>query len=99
MQREWDSYDPILDPTLTTMQCNANGAFGAYESPIVAGSKITAYWNTWPHTLGPVTVWLAACGGNCTLQPIRRRLVQDQPGWPDQRHAVNRPLGDGPVGR
>lgn len=67
MQREWDSYNPILDPTQTVLQCNANGAVGAFESPVAAGSTIVAYWNNpWPHTIGPLTVWMSDCGGNCT---------------------------------
>lgn len=60
-QREWDTYNPIQDPTVATMACNANGAAGAQTATIAAGSKITAYWNNpWPHTLGPIITWMAA---------------------------------------
>jgi len=43
IQREWDSYNPIQDPTLSTMACNANGAVGALTATVSAGSKIIAY--------------------------------------------------------
>ncbi|KAG0645343.1 Cellulose-growth-specific [Hyphodiscus hymeniophilus] len=71
IQREWDSYNPIQDPTLSTMACNANGAVGALTATVAAGSKITAYWNApWPHTIGPMVVWMAKCAGSClTYQP------------------------------
>lgn len=66
IQREWDSYNPIQDPTLATMACNANGAAGALSATVAAGSKIIAYWNNpWPHTIGPMVTWMANCGGDC----------------------------------
>jgi cellulase len=43
IQREWDSYNPIQDPTLSTMACNSNGAAGALTATVSAGSKIVAY--------------------------------------------------------
>jgi len=66
MQREWDSYNPIQDPTLSSMACNAAGTAGALQQTIAAGSAITAYWNNpWPHTIGPMVVWMASCGSSC----------------------------------
>ena len=65
-QREWDTYNPIQDPTLTSMRCNANGAASQLSQSVAAGSKVTAYWNNpWPHNLGPLVVWMANCGGSC----------------------------------
>ncbi|TVY82993.1 Cellulose-growth-specific protein [Lachnellula suecica] len=71
IQREWDSYNPIQDPTLASMACNAAGAPGSLVATVAAGSKVTAYWNKpWPHTIGPVLVWMANCGGDCkTFEP------------------------------
>ncbi|KAL9113856.1 MAG: hypothetical protein Q9227_001990 [Pyrenula ochraceoflavens] len=66
IQREWDTYNPIQDPTSSSMACNANGAFGKNVATVKAGSKVTAYWNNpWPHNIGPVVVWMAACPGSC----------------------------------
>ena len=66
IQREWDTYNPIQDPTQTTMRCNANGAASQLTATVAAGSKVTAYWNSpWPHNIGPTVVWMANCGGSC----------------------------------
>lgn len=54
-QREWDTYDPITVPSSGVLACNTNGAnLGANQlsATVAAGSKITAYWNQWPHTIG-----------------------------------------------
>jgi hypothetical protein len=66
IQREWDSYNPLLDPTADVLMCNTNGAFGSNVATVAAGTEITAYWNVWPHSIGPVLVWMAACPGDCT---------------------------------
>jgi len=66
IQREWDSFSPITDPTLSTMQCNDNGSPGALVATVAAGSKVIAYWNNpWTHTVGPMVTWMANCGGDC----------------------------------
>lgn len=55
LQREWDSYDPIIDPTDGSLACNKNGATlgsGQLSATVAAGSQVTAYWNPWPHTIG-----------------------------------------------
>lgn len=66
IQREWDSYNPLLDPHQNDLRCNANGAVSALSATVPAGSEIIAYWNSpWPHNIGPMVVWMANCGGNC----------------------------------
>ncbi|KAI0074171.1 glycoside hydrolase [Panus rudis PR-1116 ss-1] len=69
IQREWDTYDPIIDPTHPQLSCNINGAnlgSGQQSATVAAGSKVTAYWNDWPHAIGPVMVYMANCNGACT---------------------------------
>ncbi|KAI0058075.1 glycoside hydrolase family 61 protein B [Artomyces pyxidatus] len=69
IQREWDTYNPITDPTSSYLSCNTNGASlgsGQQSATVAAGSSVTAYWNTWPHTIGPVMVYMASCGSSCT---------------------------------
>ncbi|EIW81877.1 glycoside hydrolase family 61 protein [Coniophora puteana RWD-64-598 SS2] len=69
IQREWDTYNPIQDPTSSYMSCNTNGAnlgSGQEYATVAAGLQITAYWNQWPHTIGPVMVYMANCNGDCT---------------------------------
>lgn len=67
IQREWDTYNPIQDPTSSTLTCNANGALAPLSATVAAGTSVTAYWNNpWPHAIGPVVVWMAKCPGACT---------------------------------
>ncbi|KAI0358668.1 glycoside hydrolase family 61 protein [Trametes cingulata] len=70
IQREWDTYNPITDPTDSFLACNNNGASlgsGQQSATVPAGSKVTAYWNNpWPHAIGPVMVYMANCNGACT---------------------------------
>ncbi|GLB37461.1 putative glycosyl hydrolase family 61 [Lyophyllum shimeji] len=69
IQREWDSYDPITTPASGNLACNANGAsLGSAQlsATVAAGSRVTAYYNQWPHTIGPVMVYMAKCPGSCT---------------------------------
>ena len=58
IQREWDTYNPITDPTDGSLSCNTNGAnlgSGQKSATVAAGSKVTAYWNNhWPHDIGPM---------------------------------------------
>ena len=47
IQREWDTYNPIMDPTLAIMACNDNGSSlgaGQMKASVPAGSKVTAFW-------------------------------------------------------
>ncbi|RPD53521.1 glycoside hydrolase [Lentinus tigrinus ALCF2SS1-6] len=69
IQREWDTYNPLTSPTDANLACNANGASlgsGQQSATVAAGSKVTAYWNDWPHAIGPVMVYMAKCNGACT---------------------------------
>ncbi|KAL0956542.1 hypothetical protein HGRIS_002683 [Hohenbuehelia grisea] len=69
IQREWDTYNPITDPTVPEIVCNTNGASlgaGQLSATVAAGTKVVATWNQWPHTIGPVMVYMAKCPGSCT---------------------------------
>ncbi|KAH9858935.1 glycoside hydrolase family 61 protein [Lenzites betulinus] len=69
IQREWDTYNPITDPTDAHLACNTNGASlgsGQQSATVAAGSKVTAFWNDWPHAIGPVMIYMANCNGACT---------------------------------
>ncbi|KAF7782589.1 CAZyme family AA9 [Agaricus bisporus var. burnettii] len=68
IQREWDTFDPITNPTDSFLSCNNNGASlgsGQLSATVDAGSQVVAYWNQWPHTIGPVMVYMASCSGAC----------------------------------
>ncbi|KAL4268940.1 Lytic polysaccharide monooxygenase AA9 [Pleurotus pulmonarius] len=69
IQREWDTYNPITDPVDPNIACNVDGSSlgsGQLSATVAAGSQIKATWNQWPHTVGPVMVYMAKCPGSCT---------------------------------
>ncbi|TCD69815.1 hypothetical protein EIP91_006128 [Steccherinum ochraceum] len=69
IQREWDSYNPLTNPTDPALPCNANGASlgsGQQSATVPAGATVIAQWNDWPHAIGPVMVYMANCNGPCT---------------------------------
>ncbi|PBK95460.1 glycoside hydrolase family 61 protein [Armillaria gallica] len=68
IQREWDSYNPITNPVDPSLSCNINGAVLALQksATVPAGSSVTAFWNQWPHTIGPVMVYMAKCPSTCS---------------------------------
>jgi len=62
---------PVLDFTSGNMTCNV-GAQDAqwrtnHTAAVDAGSDMSLTWVRWPNDhKGPVTVWMADCGGDCT---------------------------------
>ncbi|KAG7446642.1 glycoside hydrolase [Guyanagaster necrorhizus] len=68
IQREWDTYNPITDPVDPSLSCNINGAVLALQksATVAAGSSVTGYWNQWPHSIGPVMVYMAKCPTTCS---------------------------------
>ncbi|KAJ3748787.1 glycoside hydrolase family 61 protein [Lentinula detonsa] len=82
IQREWDTvrisnnlsnvlspHLPLpLHPTDASLSCNIDGATLAEQlsATVAAGTQVTAYWNAWPHTIGPVMVYMAACPSGCS---------------------------------
>ncbi|KAH7094145.1 cellulose-growth-specific protein [Auriculariales sp. MPI-PUGE-AT-0066] len=68
IERPYSSYNPILSATDSTMSCNNNGAASAKQlsATVAAGTSITGVWAQWTHKEGPVTVYMASCGGTCT---------------------------------
>ncbi|KAG9121400.1 hypothetical protein FRC07_002663 [Ceratobasidium sp. 392] len=63
--RPYSSYDPILNPTASTIHCNDDGSQGPNQQTLTiageSGQSITAYYPQWTHAEGPYTVYLAAC--------------------------------------
>ncbi|OBT64607.1 hypothetical protein VE03_06381 [Pseudogymnoascus sp. 23342-1-I1] len=74
IQRRWD-FNPVFDVTSGNMTCNWDGTATAssLHAPILAGNNITAHWdnfmpdvfpNVWPHSIGPILAYMAACPGD-----------------------------------
>jgi cellulase len=66
IQRQWDNFNPIENPTLPSMVCNTPGTPSSHQVSVPAGSRITAYWNTYTHDVGPMVVWMVECPTSCT---------------------------------
>ncbi|KAF8314454.1 glycoside hydrolase, partial [Clavulina sp. PMI_390] len=67
-------YGPILDITSADLACNQGGEkAAALIANVNAGDSVKLTWNTWPADhVGPVTVYMANCGGNCmTFNPTK----------------------------
>jgi len=69
IQRQWATYNPITTTTDPDLACNNPGTTTdpQLSATVAAGSSVTAFWNNpWPHTIGPVMVYMANCGGDCS---------------------------------
>jgi hypothetical protein len=47
------------------MICNTPGTPAAQIATVAAGSKVTAYWNSYSHDTGPIIVWMTECNTDC----------------------------------
>jgi len=65
VQRPWADFNPITDVSSSKMTCNSPGTASPLSTKVAAGSKLTAFWNQWPHAIGPVVVWMTECPGDC----------------------------------
>jgi len=69
IQRQWATYNPITTVSDPDLACNNPGTTTdpQLSATVTAGSQVVAYWNNpWPHTIGPVMVYMANCGGDCS---------------------------------
>ena len=64
VQRQWNSIDPIFSVDDKYIACNNPGTAPPSYIPIAAGDEITAVYWYWLHPVGPMSVWLAYCGGD-----------------------------------
>jgi len=69
IQRQWATYNPLTTTTDPNLACNNPGTVTSPSkvATVTAGTSVTAYWNNpWPHTIGPVMVYMANCGSSCS---------------------------------
>ncbi|KAF2017679.1 lytic polysaccharide monooxygenase [Aaosphaeria arxii CBS 175.79] len=64
VQRKWITNEPIFETTNASLACNFPGNPARAYIPINAGENITAVYNTWVHTVGPMIAWLTPCANN-----------------------------------
>ena len=55
------SYSPIGDVTASYFACNNPGTTvdPQLTATVTAGSNVTAFWESWPHNIGPIMVYMA----------------------------------------
>jgi len=62
IQRQWPDYNPVTSCTAAKLRCN--GGTSATESATIApGETISAVWQQWTHSQGPIIVWMYKCSG------------------------------------
>ncbi|KAF1816944.1 glycoside hydrolase family 61 protein [Eremomyces bilateralis CBS 781.70] len=67
IQRYWQSFDPIQDPTSVNIICNNPGTVAPLSAEVPAGSEVVEYWNSgWAHNLGPMVTWMTECPSECS---------------------------------
>lgn len=47
------------------INCHINAEPGALTTTVAAGGTVEFQWTTWPHGIGPVLTYVAACDGDC----------------------------------
>ena len=62
IQRQWPDYNPITKCTDAKLRCNG-GTSATQSATVAAGSNVTAVWQQWTHSQGPIIVWLYKCSG------------------------------------
>jgi hypothetical protein len=62
IQRQWPDYNPITSCNSAKLRCN--GGTSATQSATAApGDKVSAVWQQWTHSQGPIIVWMYKCAG------------------------------------
>lgn len=62
IQRQWPDYNPITSCTSAKLRCNG-GTSATQFATAAPGDSITAVWQQWTHSQGPILVWMYKCAG------------------------------------
>ena len=68
IQWQWPDYNPVLSCSSAQLRCN-NGRSATLSAPAAPGDSVTAIWQQWTHSQGPILVWMYKCSGafsSCT---------------------------------
>jgi hypothetical protein len=63
IQWQWPDYNPTLTATDSKVRCNG-GRSATLSATAAPGDTITATWQQWTHSQGPVMVWMYKCSGD-----------------------------------
>lgn len=47
------------------INCHVDAEPGALTASVAAGGEVGFFWADWPHNVGPVLTYIAACNGDC----------------------------------
>ncbi|KAI0515162.1 family 61 glycoside hydrolase [Xylaria bambusicola] len=65
------------------INCHKNAKPGALTASVKAGGTVGFQWTTWPHDIGPVLTYVAACNGDCSKadKTALKWVKIDEAGW------------------
>jgi hypothetical protein len=63
IQWQWPDYNPTLTATDSKVRCNG-GRSASLSATAAPGDTVTATWQQWTHSQGPVMVWMYKCSGD-----------------------------------
>ncbi|KAK1764351.1 cellulose-growth-specific protein [Phialemonium atrogriseum] len=62
IQWQWPDYNPVMSATDSKLRCNG-GTSATLNATAAPGDKISATWQQWTHSQGPILVWMYKCAG------------------------------------
>jgi len=62
IQRQWPDNNPVLSASDAKLRCNG-GTSAALNATVKPGDSVSAIWQQWTHSQGPVLVWMYKCAG------------------------------------
>ncbi|KAL1837890.1 hypothetical protein VTJ49DRAFT_3276 [Mycothermus thermophilus] len=63
IQWQWNDYNPVTSATDPKLRCNG-GRSATLAAEAAPGDEITAIWQQWTHSQGPILVWMYKCPGS-----------------------------------
>ncbi|KAK4112831.1 lytic polysaccharide monooxygenase [Canariomyces notabilis] len=63
IQRQWPDYNPIMSCSDAKLRCNG-GTSATLSATAAPGDEVTAVWQQWTHSQGPILVWMYKCPGD-----------------------------------
>ncbi|KXX75059.1 Cellulose-growth-specific protein [Madurella mycetomatis] len=62
IQWQWPNYNPVTSCTDQKLRCNG-GRSASLHAEAKPGDEVTAIWQQWTHSQGPIIVWMYKCPG------------------------------------
>ncbi|RKU49185.1 hypothetical protein DL546_008836 [Coniochaeta pulveracea] len=62
IQWQWPDYNPTLSCSAAKLRCNG-GTSAKLNASANPGDSVTAIWQQWTHSQGPIIVWMYKCPG------------------------------------